>query len=134
MRLTDMLPAGVQHLGRREGVIVLGVNEEDRRRDVVNGQEPRSQIRTTIEAIPSSGKDCHRSQDRFTINSRHLLSVGPLPRPVQPLMAAERSASDGRGRDSEDAQVAEFLSRNNLRSELVRSGATLESECRRVSN
>jgi len=38
----DLLAAGVQHLARGEGDIILGVNEEDRRRDVVNGgQEPR---------------------------------------------------------------------------------------------
>ena len=55
MRLPRVLAAGIQHLARREGVIILGVNEEDRRRDVVNGgQEPRSQLRRTIEAIPGS--------------------------------------------------------------------------------
>jgi hypothetical protein len=33
------------------------VNEEDRRRDVVNGgQEPSSQLRRTIEAIPAAEK------------------------------------------------------------------------------
>ena len=43
MRLTNLLAAGGQHLAGREGVIVLSMNEEDRRRDVVNGgQEPRS--------------------------------------------------------------------------------------------
>ena len=41
MRLAEVLAAGIRHLARRERVIVLGVNEEDRRRDVVNGgQEP----------------------------------------------------------------------------------------------
>ena len=38
MRLTNLLAAGGQHLAGREGVIVLGVNEEDRLRDVVNGR------------------------------------------------------------------------------------------------
>ena len=38
MRLPDVLAAGVQHLAGREGVIVLGANEEDRLRDVVNGR------------------------------------------------------------------------------------------------
>jgi hypothetical protein len=57
MRLTDLLAAGVQRFAGREGVIVLGVNEEDRRRDVVNGgQEPRSQLRRAIKAIAGSGK------------------------------------------------------------------------------
>ena len=37
MRLTDVLAAGIQHLAGREGVIVLGMNEEDRCRDVVDG-------------------------------------------------------------------------------------------------
>src|ERR1700681_3828614 len=72
MRFTDLLAAGVQHLARREGVIVLGVNEEDRRRDVVNGgQEPRSQLRRPIEAIPGAGKDYHRSQVRFTFGQEY---------------------------------------------------------------
>ena len=45
MRLTELLAASVQHFARRERVIVLGVNEEDRRCDVVNrSQEPRSQL------------------------------------------------------------------------------------------
>ena len=67
MRLTELFAASVQHFAGRERVIVLGVNEEDRRRDVVNGgQEPRSQLRRTIEAIPSSGENDYRSQVRFT--------------------------------------------------------------------
>ena len=45
MWLADTLAAGVQHLAGRQRVIVLGVNEEDRRRDVVDGgEEPRSQL------------------------------------------------------------------------------------------
>src|SRR5271165_2819413 len=67
MWLTDLLAAGVQHLAGREGVIVLGVNEEDRGRKVVNGgQEPRSQLRRAIKTITGSGEDYHRSQARFT--------------------------------------------------------------------
>jgi hypothetical protein len=58
MRLTDLIVACVQHLAGREGVIVLRVNEEERRRDVVNGgQEPRSQLRRAIKAIAGSGED-----------------------------------------------------------------------------
>src|SRR5436309_8054311 len=72
MRLTDVLAAGVQHLAGREGVIVLGVNEEDRRRNVVNGgQGPRSQLRRTIEAIPGSGED----YDRLQLGSRWANSI-----------------------------------------------------------
>jgi hypothetical protein len=37
MRFTDLRAAGVQHLAGRERVVVLGVNEEDRRLDLVNG-------------------------------------------------------------------------------------------------
>jgi hypothetical protein len=57
MRLTDVLAAGVQHLAGREGVIVLGVNEQDRLRDVVNGRwELCSQLRRTIELYPAPEK------------------------------------------------------------------------------
>jgi hypothetical protein len=43
------------------------MNEEDRRRDVVNGgQEPRSQLRRAIKALAGSGEDHDRSQARFT--------------------------------------------------------------------
>ena len=42
MRLTNLLAAGVQYLAGREGVIVLGVNEEDRRRDEVNRGKSRA--------------------------------------------------------------------------------------------
>ena len=58
MRLPDPLAAGVQHLARREGVIVLSVNEEDRSRDVVNGgEQARSQRRRAIKAIAGTGED-----------------------------------------------------------------------------
>ena len=72
MRLPELLAAGVQHLAGREGVIVLGVNEEDGRSDVVvGGQEPRSQLRRTIKAVAGSGKDHDRPQARFTFGEKH---------------------------------------------------------------
>jgi hypothetical protein len=55
MRLTDLLAAGVQHLAGRKGVIILGVNKEDRRRGVVHGsKKPRSQFQRAIKAIAGS--------------------------------------------------------------------------------
>jgi transposase len=52
MHSTDPLATGVQHFARRERVVVLGVNEEDRRRDAVNGRKkPLSQRRRAIKAI-----------------------------------------------------------------------------------
>ena len=90
MRLPDLLAAGVQHLARREGVIVLGVNEEDRRRDVVNGgQEPRSQLRRTIEAIPGSGEDYDRSQ----VGSRSANSTVSEPPKEWPIAATFRAST-----------------------------------------
>ena len=72
MRLADLLAAGVQHLAGREGVIVLGVNEEDRRCGVVDGgQEPCSQLRRTIKAVAGSGKDHDRPQVRFTFGQKY---------------------------------------------------------------
>jgi hypothetical protein len=58
MRFTDLLAAGVQHLTGRERVVVLGVNDEDRHRDAVNGgEEPRSQPASPA-ATPSGQIAC----------------------------------------------------------------------------
>jgi hypothetical protein len=55
--IQEIASNGVQHLAGREGVIVLGVNEQDRLRDVVNGRwELCSQLRRTIELYPAPEK------------------------------------------------------------------------------
>ena len=70
MRLTDLLAAGVQHLAGRKGVIILGVNKEDRRRDVVHGsKKPSLQFRRAIKAIAGSRENYDRSQVRFTLST-----------------------------------------------------------------
>src|SRR5882724_8838543 len=66
MHSTDPLATGVQQFARRERVVVLGVNEEDRRRDAVNGRKkPLSQRRRAIKAVAGAGEDDDRPQVRF---------------------------------------------------------------------
>jgi hypothetical protein len=48
--------------------VVLGVNEQDWRRDVVNGgQQPRSQLGRAIKTIAGPGEDYDRSPVRFAL-------------------------------------------------------------------
>src|SRR5258708_31067526 len=72
MWLTNLLAAGVQHLAGREGVIVLGVNEEDRRRDVVNGGPgPRAPTPGANKTITPSRENNHPPPGPFTFAPNH---------------------------------------------------------------
>jgi hypothetical protein len=58
MRFAELLKPRVQRLTRRERVVVRSVNEEYRRPNVSHcSEEPRSQLRRTIPAIPGVRED-----------------------------------------------------------------------------